>query len=69
MAEFVIQNYWVMHTTVEAESAEEALQLWYKLPIEGDLSCPSALRFDYSMSECMGEVVEDANGNCLIETY
>ena len=69
MAQFTIQNYMVVSTTIEAESAEQALELWHTLPIEGELTCPTALRFDYYNSDCMGEVVEDEAGNVLIETY
>lgn len=69
MAKFTVQNYMVVLTTIEADTPEQALELWHKLPIEGDLSCPSAVDFHYSASECMGEQVEDEQGNVLIETY
>ena len=69
METFKILRYVGIETIVEAENADEALEVEEKMQILGDLNCPEAKAFNWWISEAIGTEVRDINDNVLIENW
>lgn len=69
MPKFTIQRYVCIETEVEAETAEDALDLEESFTVEGKLTCPQALSFDFWISDAIGATVRDEDGEVCLEDW
>lgn len=69
MSIFTVQRYICIETQVEADSAEDALQIEGDLDITGNLTSEGALAFSWWLSDAIGATVTDSAGETVLEAY
>ena len=67
MAKFTVTRYVLIHSEIEADSAEDALTIEENLPLTGDLNSEGVLDFSWQLSDAMGSWVCDEAGTVVLE--